>query len=79
MTPKEFYDKTDIKALYDMPQGIVALKEEDLFKLMEDYAKQQCIDFIDWVFDNDDKFEAFGRGKEDGKSLIEDYLKKEEI
>jgi hypothetical protein len=38
MSSEEFYKEQNVKALYDMPAGIVALKEKDLFKLMEDYA-----------------------------------------
>lgn len=38
MTAKAFYEKYDIKALYELPTGLVALKEEDLFQLMEAYT-----------------------------------------
>jgi hypothetical protein len=43
MKAKIFYEQYNIRALYELPTGLVALKEEDLFKLMEDYGKL-CFD-----------------------------------
>jgi len=45
MVAEEFYKEQDVKALYDMPAGIVALKEKDLFKLMEDYFDYRLIKY----------------------------------
>jgi hypothetical protein len=39
MTAKKFYEDSEINGMHNLGLGVITLKEEDLYKLMQAYAR----------------------------------------
>ena len=49
MKAKEYYysEENKINPRHDLPEGVIVLKEEELFQLMEDFAKNRLNSTMD--------------------------------